>query len=558
MSNKMLDEISKNLFKYSNGDPYVDKILAEYSKSTLEIVKDDIELFALEERSKVYNDELDKLPLIERQVTDLERNVTVLQQVGLSLRSMLEEVKLTEAAVSGNVTVIDYAEIPLNPISPNKLLIMAVAMLLGIALGFLMCIIANLRDNSLNSREDVRKAIGDNIPLLGWIPLIMPEKKSEKNADNFSNYSSIPVYKNPSSQIAEKYMSITSNLIYGTTLSKNQVMSITSCGMSSGKSTAISNIAMCLAQMGSRVIIVDGDFRRSTILSTFGYSRTPKGCVEVVLGKKKLEEVIFQPIPGVENLHVLPVGHKPQVPSSILAHPRFSEMIDILRVHYDYILIDAPPLTYASEVLFLCKMSDTTLINVRAGITPKEALKELLVDLDPVKAKISGAILNGFVPSKNDHGGSVSGKYGYGYGYGASSNDDNDRNSKLVSQTKAKRLEIKLFKNNIKDRDVNDSFFQKKKRYPSVVPNLNFGNVTEQFKSATFNNSSIYNNFDALEAKKILQKTEKEVDGLKENLDKSSKKDLEKKVATIFEKGETYSSIIDNLKKDSESSGKKK
>ncbi len=548
-SNKMLDEINKNLFKYSNGDAYVNEILSEYGKATLEIVKDDIELLSLGERAQVYNDELDKLPLIERRVTDLERNVIVLQQVGLDLRSMLEQVKLTEAAVSGNVTVIDYAEIPLQPISPNKLLIMAVALLLGMALGFLMCILANLLDNTLNSREDVRKTVGDNIPLLGWVPLITSEKKILNKDDiekSFSS-SSIPVYTNPTFQISEKFMSIASNIIYGKTLLNNQVMSITSCDMSSGKSSAISNIAMCLAQMGSKVIIVDGDFRRPSVLSMFGYSRPEKGSVEVVLGDNKLEEVIVQPIPEVDNLHVLPVGRKPQVPLSIFAHPEFSEMLSLLREHYDYILIDAPPLDYAAEVLFLGKISDTCLINVRAGITTKESLKELLFDLEPIKESINGVILNGFIPSKADRGGSANGKYGYRYGHGYASyvNANNDGNDKLVTQSMAKRMQINSYKGHIKNREERDRYYQKLTRLPNFAHNLNFKAKSERTQNDTFNNSSKYNSNDS--------------EGFKENFEDDIKNNIKKKEPTgsKSKSKNTYSSIIDIIKKDSDSSGKK-
>jgi capsular exopolysaccharide synthesis family protein len=560
MSNKMLDEINKNLFKYSNGDGYVDKILAEYGKATLDVIKDDIELYALEERSKVYNDELDKLPLIERQVTDLERNVTVLQQVGLDLRSMLEQVKLTEAAVSGNVTVIDYAEIPIRPVSPNKLLIMAVAFLLGCALGFFMCIVANLRDNTLNTRDDVKNTVGDSIPLLGWVPLVEKDK-SKANKDGAAKskeFSSITVYSDPTSQRSEKYMSITSNIIYGKTLLNNQIMSITSCDMSSGKTSTISNIAMCLAQMGSRVILVDGDFRMPSILSAFGYSQPDKGCVEVVLGKSKLEDIIVQPIPEVSNLHVLPVGTKPQVPSSILAHPRFSEMLDLLRLHYDYILIDAPPLDYAAEVLSIGKMSDTVLINVRSGITPKDALKELLTDLSAIREKINGVILNGFVPSKNDRGGSANGKYGYGYGYDTYQKNSGEKRKKIVSESKAKREQVKIYKMNINDRMHRDAHFNKLKKYPMVAHNLNFGNYAERFKHEAFKNTNFFDDNEAEDAKRILQKTLEEVESKNDLIEDEINEDFNIDEPSEEKSENSYTSIIESLKNDSDASGKGK
>ncbi|MBK5202024.1 MAG: AAA family ATPase, partial [Spirochaetaceae bacterium] len=345
-SNKMLDIINKKLLSYSNKDVYSIKILSEYSKLVLENVKSKIELSLLQERSKVYTTELDKLPVIERQVTDLERNVAVLQQVGLDLRSMLEQVKLTEAAVSGNVTVIDEALIALNPISPNKSLIMAVAILLGMALGFLMCILVNLKDNTINTRADIKKAIGENIPLLGWIPLFIKNTDKKATESDERDNHSIFVYNEPNSLRSEKVLSITSNLLYGKTFEKNQVIAISSCDMSAGKSTLLSNIAMSLVRTGAKVILIDGDLRLPALSSTFGYLSNKIGLVEVVMGKEELENVIVQPIADVPDLHILPVGHKPQVPSAILSYSHMEKIINNLKKYYDYILIDAPPVSY--------------------------------------------------------------------------------------------------------------------------------------------------------------------------------------------------------------------
>jgi capsular exopolysaccharide synthesis family protein len=419
---------NKSRFTLSHGELATHELISDFEKVVIENVKSGIELSLLEERSEVYTAQLDKLPVIERKVTDLERNVKVLQQVGVELRSMLEQVKLTEAAVTGNVTVIDVARVPTIPVSPNKMLIMAIAALLGMALGFLMCILVNLRDNVISTREDIRKTLGDTIPILGCLTLLKNPKEQKNN--NYSdvqesdkpNHSSIFVYENPNSLHSEQLLSITSNLLYGKAFNKNQVISISSCDMSAGKTTIISNIAMSLVQTGAKVILIDGDLRLPSLASVFGYSRNKIGLSDVVLEKEKLEDVIVQPIADIPNLHLLPVGLRPQVPSSILSFNHIEPIINILKANYDYILIDAPPVSYSLEVLTIGQLSDAIVINVRAGITTKEALKELMKTLDTVKDKISGIVLNGFIPITSDPGGHTSdygyGKYTYGkYGY---------------------------------------------------------------------------------------------------------------------------------------------
>jgi capsular exopolysaccharide synthesis family protein len=562
-SNKMLDYINKELIPYRTDNAYTNKLLSEYGKLVLDIMKTDIELTALDSRSQIYNNELNQLPIIERQVTELTRNVTVLQQVGLELKIMLEKTKLTEAAVSGNVTVIDKAKVPTSPVSPNRLLIMAVALLLGIALGFLVCIVLNLRNTAINTRDDLKAILGERYKLLGWLPLVEFEKLSKKELrlikkakknktykeDEKLNTTSIPTCDNPTSLQSEKYMNITSNIIYGNFLPINKVITITSCDISAGKSSIIANIGMCLAKMGSKVIIIDGDFRMPSSLTTFGFSQAKKGCVEVIMGKSRLEDVIVQPMEDIPNFNILPVGHKPQLPSAILAHPYFNKMMEILKDNFDYVLIDTPPLNYGSEVLALAKLSDSIILTARAGITSKNAFKDLIESLSPVGEKIIGAILNGFIPSSSDSGGSNSSnygygkKYGYGYGYGygysasgnryseySNTNSKTLKKYKLSSQGSALRKENRLYMKNLKNRGLKISTANKLHNTPPIAKSLDFG------EEANILYEEIKSNF-------IIKNTKLHV----------SKSNCEQKQGA-----KNYTEMIKELKKDKNSTGKEK
>lgn len=567
LSNKMLDCLNEKLDIYISDNYNANKLISDFEQVVIENVKSEIELSLLEERSKIYSSELDKLPVIERKVTDLERNVNVLQQVGLDLRSMLEQVKLTEAAVSGNVTVIDKARIPKVPVSPNKLLIMAVATLLGMALGFLLCILINIKDNVICTREDIIKSIGKNIPILGCLSLIDINHEEEKvkyviqktSEESKIDYSAIFVYDNPNSMQSEQLLNITSNLLYGKRFKKNQVISISSCDMSAGKSTIISNIAIALEQTGAKVIIIDGDLRLPSIASTFGYSRNDKGIVEVVIEKEKLENVIVQPIKDIPNLHILPVGRRPQVPSSILSYNHFKLIIDKLKANYDYILIDAPPVSYSLEVLTIGKLSDAVIINIRAGITTKESLKELLGTLSSVNDKISGFVLNGFIPTNSDVGGYAS-DYGYGkYGYNKYNyNCDYTSSRKLsypkrVSLAKARRLAVKQYKINILNRTKRDLYFKNLKISAPLVEGLNLDNK--------INNELNINNTQNQSKRNIVEYKKKEYKKVKKNNTKEIKKNSsrerikDKKEKDISRK-KAYREIIEDLKKDNNAKGK--
>ena len=98
----------------------------------------EVDIEVLQKRAEVFSEELSQLPVLERRLSELQRDVQIYEAIGLKLREMLEEVKLSEAAITGNVTVVDAAILPIKPVRPNKLLIMAVALLLGSAVGLLL------------------------------------------------------------------------------------------------------------------------------------------------------------------------------------------------------------------------------------------------------------------------------------------------------------------------------------------------------------------------------------------------------------------------------------
>ena len=352
----------------------------------------------LQQRGAVFVEELSQLPVLERRLSELQRDVQIYEAIGLKLREMLEEVKLTEAAVTGNVTVVDAANLPLNPVSPNKLLILAVALLLGAAIGLLLTLGIETLDVSLQSEQQIQKIVGKDVPILGWIPMM---KVSEND-----KYPTLSVYNDPLSFESERFK-LVANMLYNKTDKK--VFSITSCAMAEGKSTIIGNMALALAQMGSKVLVIDGDLRLPSMERYFRLKHREVGLVDFVTKKTKLEDCLIQPFENTPTLHLLPPGNAPLVPAAIFSNPRYIQGLKYLENLYDFIIIDAPPLDSASELLSISKHVDGLIITVRAGITSKGSLYDLVSNLRTANAPLIGFVFNGVIP------GAVS-SYGYGYG----------------------------------------------------------------------------------------------------------------------------------------------
>lgn len=405
---QVMDEVSGR-------DAWADSLLREYSKALSQRLVSDVDLEVLQLMESLYSDELAQLPALERQLLELQRNVEVYETLGLKLREMLEEVKLVEAAVTGNVIMIDPAVMsnPDKPVSPNKLMILAVAVLLGGALGILLALGIEMLDVSIRDDSQIKKIVGKDIPLLGWLPLL--------KIDTTEKYPSLVVWNDPQSFEAERYKLVASNMIYGKNR-KRKMFSITSASMGEGKSSVVANIATSLAQLGSRILVIDGDLRLPSMERFFNLKHSEVGLVDHIVNDVPLEQCIIQPLSNVPNLHLLPPGKAPLIPPAIFASEEFDSTMEYLRNIYDYIIIDAPPLQFASELLAIAKRVDGLVVAVRAGITTKGALEDLMFSLRTVEVPIVGVVFNGVITSRvgniSKGGRYYSASYAYSYRYG--------------------------------------------------------------------------------------------------------------------------------------------
>ena len=400
-----------------------------YAKAVSDCICVQAYLDAIESVVGVYSEDLAEYPLIERKYLDLQRNVQIYEQLLLSLRQLLEETRMVEAAVVGNVVVVDSAKVPQFPVSPRKLMILAVAALAGMALGMIVSIIIEFSDPSITSEETVRNLIGGDYPSLGWTPYI-------KDVDKIKlDYPSLFIYNDPDASISEKMRSIANNITYSTP-DKLKIFSLNSADMSEGKTTLICNVATAYALIGKKTLVVDADFRRPAVEAFFNLKKSKVGLVDAVVKDVPLEKCLIQPIEKIPTLHILPPGMGTRNPNAFFSSNKTVELFDRLKEMYDYIILDVPPLSYGSEFTHIAKHLDGFILIIRAGVTQKGSLASLVKNLEFVKAKLLGFVFygviaknqnyyssygyNGKYSSYGSYGSRKYGKYGYGYGYGGS------------------------------------------------------------------------------------------------------------------------------------------
>lgn len=196
---------------------------------------------------------------------------------------------------------------------------------------------------------------------------------------------------NPRSPIAEAYRQLRTNIQFSSLDNPIKSLLVTSTSPEEGKSTTLANLAITIAQTGSKVILVDCDLRRPTIHGVFGLNNSA-GLTSVILDSTG-KQMPFQES-GVPNLSILTSGPLPPNPSELLGSRRMGEVIEQLKTEADYVLFDSPPILAVTDAAVLATRIDGVLLVVNAGKTKRDLALKAKALLTKVNANLLGVVLN--------------------------------------------------------------------------------------------------------------------------------------------------------------------
>jgi polysaccharide biosynthesis transport protein len=337
-----------------------------------------------------------ELPRLEKTEQELIRQVETTNKTYKTLLDSLQTVELAQNEQSGNAQIVEPAAIP-DKGSSGRLPLMALGTFLGLLLANLSVVLLEMQDRSLKTIGEIKQRFAYNT--LGIIPM-----------DNFPGQSKVVVREDPDSFTSEVYRMIQANLKFLTSQKPPKVLLVTSSVPEEGKSTVSANLSAAIAQLGRRVLLIDGDLRRASQHNLWQVSNH-SGLREAIEDNLPLSKLVLHPM---TNLDLLVAGTVSSNPLAILDSPEMSQLVARARQEYDIVLIDAPPLPVTADVLTLSKLVDGIVFVSRPGIVERESAELAQETLGTSGQKVLGMVINGVKSSEFDRY-SYHAKYGKRY-----------------------------------------------------------------------------------------------------------------------------------------------
>ncbi len=353
---------------------------------------------ALSDVQTAYKQRLNTLPKLEQKQRQLERQLQASQSTYLLLQQKLQEIRIAENQNVGNARVIAAAIVPDEPVAPRKALYLVTGVLLGGILAAATALVLETTDKSIKSVDDARKVFG--FTLLGAIPALKKsDKVSLRGGDLERATPEVIVRDSPRSPFSQAYRMLQANLKFLNSDLEIKKIVVTSSVPKEGKSTVSANLAVAMAQMGRKVLLVDADMHRPLqqeiweLPNHLGLSNILVGQTEPRTAIKKI----------TANLHVLTSGVIPPNPMALLDSQRMASLVEVFSANYDYVIIDTPAVNVAADAAILGKMTDGILLVVRPSVVDTASATRAKEFLEQSGQHILGQVINGFVAEREPY-----------------------------------------------------------------------------------------------------------------------------------------------------------
>lgn len=206
--------------------------------------------------------------------------------------------------------------------------------------------------------------------------------------------------------VNEAYKTLRTNILWG--LDK-KIICFTSSFPGEGKSSVALNVALALVEQGKEVLFIDADMRKSVLHKRIGIERYSGGLSELLVGKKKIDDVLCST--NIPDFYIIFAGNLPPNPSELLGHSRFTQLIEVCKEVYDYVIIDTPPIGNVIDAAIVAKSCDGIVLVIEAGKTEAKIIKRNIQQLEQLECPIMGCVMNKVHKKTDSYYGKYYGNY---------------------------------------------------------------------------------------------------------------------------------------------------
>ena len=369
---------------------YKEQLTSDFVKTKVESLGLASRVAELSNTQTAYKKRLAILPKLEKDQRELQRILDAAQSTYQTLLKKLQEVQVAENQNIGNARIIEPALVPDKPSLKGKAIIVILGFVVGSLLFIATIIILELRDTSIKTLKEVKELFG--YTLLGTIPSL--DKKIRSRAkDQESTIPELSVRDNPRAPLSEAYRMLQANLKFLSSDKPLQVIVVTSSVPKEGKSQVSANLATAMAQLGRQVLLIDADLRHPLQHHIWELTNA-SGLSDVLVGQADFKTVATK---VVDNLDVLCSGMIPPNPLTLLDSKRMASLMEYFSKHYDFVILDAPPLVLAADALTLGKMTDGVLLVARPGVVDSNSASAAKESLERSGQSVLGLVVNGVI-----------------------------------------------------------------------------------------------------------------------------------------------------------------
>ncbi|MEB0112521.1 polysaccharide biosynthesis tyrosine autokinase [Variovorax sp. RTB1] len=345
------------------------------------------------------NSRIAGMPNVQRDALRLERDVRVNGALYQSMQSNVLQMRLLKEGKTGNVRLVDKAAVSKVPVKPQKLIVLALALVLGLMAGPALAIWRSRSRPGVHNPEEIEVHTG--LDVYAVVPHSPEQLLIDRGTGRKKSSGTLLADVSPHSHPIEALRELRVGLKIAMAEASNNRILVTGATPGIGKSFIARNFAMLLAQSGKRVLLINADLRKRDLSGTFSLQHEG-GLSELLTGKLSAQQAIHVQVHP--NLDVLTTGKLPRLPADMLESAAFTVALDELSSRYDSVVIDSAPVLVAADAAAVAPACGLVLLVARAGKSQLGELNESVRRLAKAGVKIDGVLFNGMDFSRRYNG----------------------------------------------------------------------------------------------------------------------------------------------------------